>query len=232
MKRWGYCQREGCEFRTPVLGASSSSSPRPSTGLPDSSTSSSSDQSLNTTLLPTVTEGTVNSTQQNTDAPIIITPLPLLPLPDLLPPPGTPISIPCGMFDPIQVTFCSIYILIKNRGAKILLLFRLHCQFTFGAVDLLPATLFPIMYCLLRITYYNFASGVLPTVKLISHIACYMKRLKVGAKLCNNSARSGILCVASYWISLYAEFIEPLKCYNISFPEGSPEVKFCSPVSG
>jgi len=100
--RWGYCQREGCEFRTPVLGASSSSSPRPSTGLPDSSTSSSSDQSLNTTLLPTVTEGTVNSTQQNTDAPIIITPLPLLPLPDLLPPPGTPISIPCGMFDPIQ----------------------------------------------------------------------------------------------------------------------------------
>ena len=92
LKRWGYCQREGCEFRSPVLGSSSSS--RPSTGFPSASDSSSP---------PPVTEGTENSTQLITDAPIIITPLPLLPLPDLLPPPGTPISIPCGMFDPIQV---------------------------------------------------------------------------------------------------------------------------------
>ena len=82
--RWGYCQREGCEFRTPLFAPS----PRPST-----------------TSTPEVIKGTENETsiELNTDTPIVITPLPQLPLPDLLPPPGTPIRIPCGMFDPIQV---------------------------------------------------------------------------------------------------------------------------------
>jgi len=86
--RWGYCQREGCEFRSPLFDPSQ----RPPTRLPVPPA----------TLTPEVT-GNETSTELNTATPIIITPLlPLLPLPDLLPPPGTPISIPCGMFDPIQ----------------------------------------------------------------------------------------------------------------------------------
>lgn len=86
--RWGYCQRKGCEFRTPALGPSSSPTPSTTLSLPSpvTSTLSSTVHRLPTTLPPPVTAA----------------PLPLLQLPILLPPPGTPISIPCGMFNPIQ----------------------------------------------------------------------------------------------------------------------------------
>ena len=95
VKRWGYCQSRGCEFRTPIADRSSNlrSTTVPPTSIKQQST---------TMLTPSTVSDRTEDVQITSQSPLS-TLRPHLPIPEVLPPSGTPINIPCGMFDPVQV---------------------------------------------------------------------------------------------------------------------------------
>ena len=92
---WGYCQSRGCEFRTPIADRSSNLR---STTVPPTSI-----KQQPTTMLTPLTVSDRTEDVQITSQPPLSTLRPHLPIPEVLPPSGTPINIPCGMFDPVQV---------------------------------------------------------------------------------------------------------------------------------